>query len=63
MEISVSTNEVNSFSVSELDYIREMIEGMNKFNQVELVDNIPSATYVIEIVTNKGCYKEKLSIN
>lgn len=36
---------------------------VNKFNQVELVDNIPSATYVIEIVTNKGCYKEKLSIN
>ena len=37
MEISVSTNEVNSFSVSELDYIREMIEGMNKFNQIEVL--------------------------
>jgi hypothetical protein len=36
---------------------------VNKYNQVEVIDNIPSATYVIEIVTNKGCYKEKLSIN
>ena len=37
MEISVSTNEINSFSVSELDYIREVIEGMNKFNQIEVL--------------------------
>jgi len=37
MEISVSTNEINSFSVSELDYIREIIEGMNKFNQIEVL--------------------------
>jgi hypothetical protein len=37
MEISVSTNEVNNFSVSELDYIREIIEGMNKFNQIEIL--------------------------
>ncbi len=36
---------------------------VNKYNQVEVIDNIPSATYVIEIVTNKGSYKEKLSIN
>ena len=35
MEVSVSTNEINNFSVSELDYIREVIEGMNKFNQIE----------------------------
>lgn len=37
MEISVSTNEVNNFSVSELDYIREIIESMNKFNQIEVL--------------------------
>ena len=37
MEIYVSTNEINSFSVSELDYIREIIEGMNKFNQIEVL--------------------------
>ena len=37
MEVSVSTNDVNSFSVSELDYIRETIESMNKFNQIEVL--------------------------
>jgi hypothetical protein len=33
--VSVSTNEVNTFSVSELEYIRESIETMNKFHQIE----------------------------
>jgi hypothetical protein len=33
--VSVSTNEVNTFSVSELEYIRESIESMNKFHQIE----------------------------
>ena len=37
MEVSVSTNNVNNFSVSELDYIRETIENMNKFNQIEVL--------------------------
>ena len=37
MEVSVSTNEINSYSASELDYIREIIEGMNKFNQIEVL--------------------------
>ena len=37
MEVSVSTNDVNTFSVSELDYIRETIESMNKFNQIEVL--------------------------
>ena len=37
MEVSVSTNNVNTFSVSELDYIRETIESMNKFNQIEVL--------------------------
>ena len=37
MEVSVSTNEVNNFSVSELNYIRETIENMNKFNQIEVL--------------------------
>jgi len=31
----MSTNEINNVSVSELNYIRESIENMNKFNQVE----------------------------
>jgi NTP pyrophosphatase (non-canonical NTP hydrolase) len=33
----MSTNEVNNFSVSELNYIRESIESMNKFNQIEVL--------------------------
>lgn len=37
MEAILSTNEINNFSVSELNYIRESIEHMNKFNQVEVL--------------------------
>ena len=37
MEISVSTNNINNYSVSELNYIRESIENMNKFNQIEVL--------------------------
>jgi hypothetical protein len=33
----MSTNDINNFSVSELNYIRESIENMNKFNQVEIL--------------------------
>jgi len=36
-EITMTTNEINNFSVSELNYIRECIENMNKFNQVEIL--------------------------
>ena len=37
MEAYVSTNDVNNFSISELNYIRDTIEGMNKFNQIEIL--------------------------
>jgi len=37
MEATVSTNEINHYSVSELNYLRESIENMNKFNQVEVL--------------------------
>lgn len=37
MEATVSTNEINNYSVSELNYLRESIENMNKFNQVEIL--------------------------
>jgi len=37
MEVSVYTNELNNASVSELNYIRETIEIMNKFNQIEVL--------------------------
>jgi hypothetical protein len=37
MEVTMTTNDVNNFSVSELNYIRESIENMNKFNQIEVL--------------------------
>jgi len=37
MEAILSTNDVNYFSVSELNYIRDTIENMNKFNQIEVL--------------------------
>lgn len=37
MEAIVSTNEINNYSISELNYLRETIENMNKFNQVEIL--------------------------
>jgi len=33
----MSTNDLNNFSVSELNYIRDSIENMNKFNQIEVL--------------------------
>jgi hypothetical protein len=36
-EVTVSTNEINNYSVSELNYVRDSIENMNKFNQVEVL--------------------------
>ena len=33
----MSTNDINNFSVSELNYIRDSIENMNKFNQIEVL--------------------------
>ena len=33
----MSTNEINNFSISELNYINETIEKMNKFNQIEIL--------------------------
>jgi hypothetical protein len=37
MEAILSTNDVNNYSVSELNYIRESIENMNKFNQIAVL--------------------------
>ena len=37
MQAITSTNDKNNCSVSELNYIREVIENMNKFNQIEIL--------------------------
>jgi hypothetical protein len=46
MEVSMTTNEMNHFSISELNYIRESIENMNKFNQVEVLRVLHKYNYV-----------------
>lgn len=37
MEAIISKNDINNYSVSELNYLRESIENMNKFNQIEVL--------------------------
>lgn len=37
MELVVESNENNNYPVSKLNFIREKIENMNKFNQVEVL--------------------------
>ena len=37
MEATLSTNDSNNSYISELNYIRDSIENMNKFNQVEVL--------------------------
>ena len=37
MEATVLTNDNNNYSVSELNYLRETIEHMNKSNQIEVL--------------------------
>jgi len=37
METSIYVDETNDYSINELNYIRDSIENMNKFNQVEVL--------------------------
>tara|TARA_B110000305_G_C19355964_1_gene596825 strand:+ start:1032 stop:1334 length:303 start_codon:yes stop_codon:yes gene_type:complete len=37
MEITTIVNENNIFSISELEYIRQIIENMDKYNQIEIL--------------------------
>ena len=53
MEAILSTNDVNNFSVSELNYIRETIENMNKFNQIEVLRLLNKHS---EVILNENKY-------
>ena len=53
MEAIFSTNDVNNFSVSELNYIRETIENMNKFNQIEVLRILSKHK---EVILNENKY-------
>ena len=37
MEITTIVNENNIFSISELEYIRQIIESIDKYNQIEIL--------------------------
>ncbi len=60
MEVSVSTNDVNKYSVSELNYIRETIENMNKFNQVEVLRILSKHN---EITLNENKYGVHINLS
>lgn len=53
MEAMLSTNDVNNFSVSELNYIRDTVENMNKFNQIEVLRLLAKHN---EIILNENKY-------
>lgn len=53
MEAILSTNDLNNFSVSELNYVRETIENMNKFNQVEVLRLLNKHN---EVILNENKY-------
>ena len=52
----MTTNEINNYSVSELNYIRETIEHMNKFNQVEILRILSSHNNVTLNENNYGIH-------
>ena len=54
MEANVSTNEINTYSVSELNYLSESIENMNKFNQIEVLRILTK--YKNQIILNENKY-------
>jgi hypothetical protein len=53
MEAVTCSNEINNFSVSELNYIRDSVENMNKFNQVEVLRILEKNK---EVTINKNKY-------
>jgi hypothetical protein len=46
METCVSTNEMNNASLGELNLIRDSIESMNKYNQIEVLRILSKHNYV-----------------
>ena len=60
MEAIMSTNDINNFSVSELNYIRDSIENMNKFNQVEVLRILNKHS---EVTINENKYGIHINIS
>ena len=51
--VSVCLNEVNEYTISELNYIRDSIEQMNKFNQIEILRILSKHS---DVVLNENKY-------
>jgi len=60
MEAIFSTNNVNNYSVSELNYIRETIENMNKFNQIEVLRILSRHS---EVILNENKYGTHINLS
>ncbi len=54
------TNDINNFSVSELNYIRESIENMNKFNQIEILRILNNNK---EVILNENKYGVHINLS
>lgn len=53
MEVSISKNDVNNYSINELNYIRDKIDNMNKFNQIEVLRIL---TKYNDVILNENKY-------
>jgi hypothetical protein len=58
--VSVCLNEMNEYSVSELNYIRDSIENMNKFNQIEILRILSKHQ---EVVLNENKYGVHINLS
>jgi hypothetical protein len=58
--VSVCLNELNEYSVSELNYIRDSIENMNIFNQIEILRILSKNQ---EIVLNENKYGVHINLS
>ena len=58
--VSVCLNELNEYSVSELNYIRDSIENMNKFNQIEILRILSKHQ---EVVLNENKYGVHINLS
>ncbi len=59
-EVIKSVDEVNTFSVNELNHIREVIESMNKFNQIEILRILNNNN---EIMLNENKYGVHINLS
>ena len=53
MEVTITTSDINNYSVSELNYVRETVENMNKFNQIEVLRILNNNK---EVILNENKY-------